>query len=93
MTPQFSENDREQLEQSGISIEEAERQYRLLTQPVRYVRLVRPCTVGDGIERLTDARLRELHELHGEAAASGRLTKFVPASGAASRIYARMTGT
>jgi hypothetical protein len=51
------------------------------------IRLERACTVGDGVERIEDDEKPELLALHAEAARSGRLTKFVPASGAASRMF------
>jgi hypothetical protein len=43
--------------------------------------------VGDGIERLSDADHEELLRLHHEAAQAGWCHWFVPASGAASRMF------
>ena len=51
-------------------------------------RLARPATVGDGVLTLSRSEHAELLALADEAARSGRLTKFVPASGAASRMFA-----
>ena len=84
----LSVQDRSQLEAAGIHSEEAERQLALLREPPAPTRLLRPCTPGDGIEVLSEARLPGLHALHAEAAREGRFTKFVPASGAASRMFA-----
>ena len=84
----LSVQDRTQLEAAGIPAEEAERQLSLLREPPAPTRLLRPCTPEDGIEILSEARLPGLHALHGEAAREGRITKFVPASGAASRMFA-----
>ena len=50
------------------------------------IRLDRPCTVGDGIT-IVPAETARFAQLHAEAAAAGRMTKFVPASGAASRMF------
>ena len=50
------------------------------------IRLDRPCTLGDGIGVFPDDADRYLR-LHAQAAAAGRVTKFVPASGAASRMF------
>ena len=50
------------------------------------VRLERACTLGDGIIRIP-AKTARLVQLYAEAAAAGRLIKFVPASGAASRMF------
>ncbi len=83
----FDATDRAQLAERGVSLAEAKRQLTLLERPPRYTALVRPCTVGDGILRLSAERQVELIELHAEAAAAGRFTKFVPASGAATRMF------
>lgn len=50
------------------------------------VRLDRPCVLGDGIATVPD-ETPHLEQLYIQAAAAGRLTKFVPASGAASRMF------
>lgn len=83
----FSEEDLEQLRLRGLSPDEAGRQVQLLSRPPAHVRLERPCTVGDGVVRLDPEETAELHSLHGEAAAAARFLKFVPASGAASRMF------
>ncbi|MFC1535097.1 DUF4301 family protein, partial [Thermodesulfobacteriota bacterium] len=49
--------------------------------------LLRPCTVGDGITLLDDGDLESLGRVYSKAASSGRAIKFVPASGAASRMF------
>ena len=76
-----------QLAERGITPAEAERQLALLARPAGHADLVRPCTVGDGIERLDDARVDELLARHADAAAHGRVSAFVPASGAATRMF------
>jgi hypothetical protein len=83
----FTPQDLAELSGRGIPASEAERQVALLRDPPAATRLVRPCTPGDGIEVIPPDALEELAALHGEAAREGRLTKFVPASGAASRMF------
>jgi hypothetical protein len=80
-------SDLEQLEQRGIPPDELRRQIGLFERSPGHARLVRPCTVGDGIVRLEPAEIPELQALHAEAAQAGRFVKFVPASGAASRMF------
>lgn len=70
--------------------DELQRQHALLTAPTPYVRLDRPCTVGDGILALAAERFNELEEKARDAALAGRLCAFVPASGAASRMFAAL---
>ena len=85
--PDFTPDDLARLASLGISAAEALRQLRLLRRPPVSRRLVRPCTAGDGVVRIDAAEADALIRLHDEAAASGRLVKFVPASGAASRMF------
>lgn len=76
-----------QLSQCGISLEEAERQLALLESGARSTPLLRPATVGDGIERIREEEVPGLLARAREAQARGRFLKFVPASGAASRMF------
>ena len=83
----LTDADRGQLDARGISPEELERQLSLFRKPRQFARLVRPCTVDDGIRRIREDEAEELLTLHREAAAQGRFAKFVPASGAATRMF------
>jgi len=83
----FTEAQKTQLRERGISEEEANRQLALLASPTAYTELVRPCRPGDGIETVPTERQEALILLHGEAARQGRCSKFVPASGAATRMF------
>lgn len=83
--------DAEQLAAVGIGLTEARRQIELLRSPPAPPRLERPCRIGDGIRRLDDTERFELEAAWQTSAADGRLTKFVPASGAATRMFAAAT--
>ena len=83
----LTEADRAQIMEAGISPEEIERQLRLFATPPPALVLDRPCTVGDGIRTLGEAERATALESHARAAAAGRLLKFVPASGAATRMF------
>lgn len=82
--------DRDQIRRHGSSVEEVERQLDLFRDPPLPVELVRPCTLGDGILRIPEARWPALQDRFREAVADGRLAKFVPASGAATRMFRRL---
>ncbi|HPA96549.1 MAG: hypothetical protein BWX64_00849 [Acidobacteria bacterium ADurb.Bin051] len=75
------------LAAAGIAAGEAERQLALLAAPPPPLRLERPCAVGDGIVRLAPGDEPALLAAAREAAARGALAKFVPASGAATRMF------
>ncbi len=84
----FTDADRRQFEGLGLSEDQVLWQLKALTGPRPYIRLLRPCTLGDGIQSLVEEDMEGLLMLHQEAAAQGRCLKFVPASGAASRMLA-----
>lgn len=83
----LGEADLEQLEELGISKDELRRQLALFRDPPPFAHLVRACTIGDGIDLIEESQHEPLLALHAAAAAAGRLSKFVPASGAASRMF------
>ncbi len=83
----FSAADLAQLAARGIPPAEAERQLALLSAPPPAQVLDRPCTVADGIVRLDPAREADLLARHARDAAAGRVLAFVPASGAATRMF------
>ncbi|MCM2268698.1 MAG: DUF4301 family protein [Thermoanaerobaculia bacterium] len=85
--PPFSPADLAQLTAAGIAAGEAERQLALLHRPPPPARLDRPCVPGDGVERLDAGRQEALHARGLAARRAGRLAKFVPASGAATRMF------
>lgn len=87
----FSAQDREVLAARGIAVTEAERQLRLLRDPPTAIHLDRPCTIGDGIVQLASEDHPELLQRFDEAAQNGRFSRFVPASGAASRMFHQLS--
>lgn len=90
--PVLSPRDFADLAAAGIDRAETERQLALLASPPPAVTLARPCTLGDGIERLSPAERPDLLERAEAARHSGRLGRFVPASGAASRMFRAVAG-
>lgn len=84
----FTPADYEQMERLGISVAEVERQLSIFRKGVPPLQLEKPCTVDDGIERLNSDQQADLIARWQEASAKGRLSEFVPASGAATRMFA-----
>ncbi len=83
----FSPADFAQLADHGIPPDEAARQLQQLRRGQAWTRLVRPCTIGDGIRDLPVDQHAGLLARFAEAAEAGQLTRFVPASGAATRMF------
>ncbi len=84
---ELSASDVEFLRERGIGEEEVERQLECFRRPQPFARLLRPCTVGDGIVRVDEGEQQRLAEYFDNASRSQRVLKFVPASGAASRMF------
>lgn len=90
VTELFTGADLTAMAARGIDPAEAERHLALLGRPPAPAALARACTRGDGIERIAEERHRDLLALFDEAEKGGRLSKFVPASGAATRMFASL---
>ncbi len=71
----------------GLASNEVARQLALLRSPPPAIRLERPATLRDGIRHLEPTDQPRLVALAKKAASTGRLSKFVPASGAATRMF------
>jgi len=86
-TPKFNEEDLEQIKTKGLTPEKILSQIENFKKGFPYSNLHRPCTVDDGIAVLHKNDLKRLGEAYSQSAESGRAMKFVPASGAASRMF------
>ena len=87
MTPTLTDRDLRELAERGIAAEEAQRQLGLLATPPAPPAITRAATLDDGIRRIPDADHDRLTGHAEEAAGQGRVSKFVPASGAATRMF------
>jgi len=83
----FNREDHIQMQSLGISEDQVKAQIQIFRKSSFFARLRRPCILGDGIQQMSSAELEHYMKLHEEAAQEGRFTKFVPASGAASRMF------
>ncbi|MDG5469086.1 DUF4301 family protein [Deltaproteobacteria bacterium IMCC39524] len=83
----FSTEDLQQLEALEIEPSKAARQLAWLRSGQLDITLERCCTVDDGITQLQPESHAYLYKAFDSAIAAGRLRRFVPASGAASRMF------
>jgi len=81
------ENDLKQLAQKGLSIEDIEFQLSLFRNGIPPVRLHRPASPGDGVIVLLQNEVVNMANFYRENASSLHIQKFVPASGAATRMF------
>jgi hypothetical protein len=83
----FSADDIRQIMAHGLTEAQVMEQIQWLIRGATPLRLNRPCTVGDGMVSIPEAELEGLVKRHDQGAGRGRVMKFVPASGAASRMF------
>ena len=91
----MTEEDKKKLEkelrsESGkleIPIETIIDQIEIFEKGIPPVKIVRACTIGDGINIIPENKHNSYFDLFQNAANNKRITKFVPASGAASRMF------
>jgi len=83
----WSEADLRLIEGEGLTVEEILKQIELLQRGVTPFRLNRPCTTGDGIIVISEAERNRLVGLYEERIRRANPVKFVPASGAATRMF------
>ncbi|MDH4008922.1 MAG: DUF4301 family protein, partial [Desulfuromonadales bacterium] len=83
----FTAENIKQLEALGIEPSQAARQLAWLRSGQLDIKLERCCTVNDGITQLQPESYAHLQRAFESAIAAGRLRRFVPASGAASRMF------
>ncbi|MGB3363335.1 MAG: DUF4301 family protein [Thermodesulfobacteriota bacterium] len=75
-----------QLQEKGISQELALSQIDKFKKGIPFTELLRPCTLGDGVENI-DGELDKYVGIYEAESLSKKVIKFVPASGAASRMF------
>lgn len=84
---QFTEQDLDQIRAQGISPDQIDQQIHHFVQGFPYLNVIKAATIGDGIVRVPDEQLVSYIHRFDEAAQERDLVKFVPASGAATRMF------
>ncbi|WAC10989.1 DUF4301 family protein [Dyadobacter pollutisoli] len=90
----FIEKDIVQINDRGSDIQVVEEQVRYFENGFPFLQLSKAATVGDGIIRLTDEQIAQVITDFDKSASDGEiaLLKFVPASGAATRMFKSLFG-
>ena len=83
----FTLKDLEQLSAKGIGMDVVERQLDYFRNGFPFLQLDRAATCGDGILHLTDDETEKLAQTYDRKSGKCTIYKFVPASGAASRMF------
>lgn len=85
----FTSQDLKQIKEMGLTRRDVEEQLAIYAKGPGHLKLNRPCTPGDGILSVAPPQRRKLINRYEADAARYKLLKFVPASGAASRMFAQ----
>ncbi|WP_300646761.1 DUF4301 family protein [uncultured Rikenella sp.] len=83
----FTQNDLDRMAARGTDRAVVEEQLENFRTGFPYLKIDRAAVAGDGIVKLAPERAQELAGLYGRAVAGLTVEKFVPASGAASRMF------
>lgn len=84
----FTKEDLNYLKSFGITEQEANRQAKLLSKTDSFIEIYAPATIDNGIKSVSDS---EKHiEIFENKNGGYKLCKFVPASGAATRMFKRL---
>lgn len=83
----FTKEDLLQIDRHGLSVEAVEKQVENFRNGFPYLKIIRSARVGDGIIAVDDQTANLLRAEYREAQQRLRIEKFVPASGAATRMF------
>ena len=83
----FSKEDLQQIEQHGLTQAQVEQQIENFRKGFPYLKIVRAAAAGDGVLVMSDEQIAQAEARYNDAAANIKVVKFVPASGAATRMF------
>jgi hypothetical protein len=83
----FTEKDLKQIEQKGLELKDVENQIGNFKKGFPFINLVAAATPDNGLHTFSDEEAKELALFFDENYKDYKLLKFVPASGAASRMF------
>ena len=83
----FTSNDISQIEARGLSVAEVEKQIDNFRNGFPSLPVVRAASGGDGVRQLSEDELRNAEKLYMSRTKEIKTIKFVPASGAATRMF------
>lgn len=81
------ENELKDEDDLTLPVETILEQIKIFERGTPYLKLAKPCTLEDGINRISENDKSEFINVFSEALNEGRILKFVPASGAGSRMF------
>ncbi|MFO7922078.1 MAG: DUF4301 family protein [Bacteroidales bacterium] len=83
----FTENDLKDLKERGITLDAVEGQLSRFREGFPFLPVSKPATAGDGILQPAEDTLSDFIQLYETKSVNEKIMKFVPASGAATRMF------
>jgi hypothetical protein len=83
----FSQNDIVEINKKNLTIEEVNAQIECFKKGFPFLNVIRPATISDGIIHYPEKQVEELLEYYNQYKGNYTIIKFVPASGAATRMF------
>ncbi len=84
---ELSKDDKKQIKALGLSEKLLARQLEMFVKGTSYLKLDRPATINDGIKSIRQGEAVKLVDFYNQTAPGKNIIKFIPASGAASRMF------
>lgn len=83
----FSDKDVKQIKNHGLTLDSVNHQVDIFNNGFPKMNIVKPATNGDGVMQVNDSDCQKYIALYDEYAKTHKIVKFVPASGAATRMF------
>ena len=86
---QLSEEDHQQIQKLGISLDKVERYLEIFQEGIPFSEVCSAANINEGIEAFSDKKLHDFVEKY-DSESQLKVVKFTPASGAATRMFKAM---
>ena len=83
----FTKEDLEQIKSHSLTLEQVEAQIENFRKGFPYLKVIRPAAAGDGVLVMDEEQIARAQERYDAEVKQLRVVKFVPASGAATRMF------
>lgn len=83
----FTTEDKSQIHQLGLTLEKVERQLKNFREGFPFLNIQKEATIGSGIFKMSEEEVDKYSKCYDQNKQGLKVLKFVPASGAASRMF------
>jgi len=88
----FTEKDLKQFDKKGIDISIVEKQINNFKNGFPFLEVIKAATINDGVKKFDNEQIEKLIRVYNHYGRKNKVLKFVPASGAASRMFKSLFG-